>query len=70
MPSELYIVGDNPPDREPWEVVGVFDSKELAESHCTTPYHFVGPKNLNVAENNPAVPWPGAYYPLAEKQEA
>lgn len=47
-----------------WELLGVFDSEELAVSHCHQRHHFVGAIEMNVRLPDERQEWPGVYYPL------
>ena len=60
---EVFVVGDMTRP-EAWEVIGVFDSKELAEAACIEPTHFVGPIELNKTTPKETLEWPNAYYPI------
>lgn len=58
----VYVVGHIVPDG--WHVSGVFDDREMAESHCLTTMHFVGPLEVNRAFHDPrGTEWEGAYFP-------
>lgn len=63
---ELWIVGEWKDDG-PWEIAGVFDSKEKAVAACLNDCYFIGPVILNEALTAETVIWPGAYYPLCAK---
>ena len=56
--------------RELPEILGLFSSEESAKEACVMPEDCIGPLRLDERlQNEPAV-WPGAYYPLAQEQQA
>lgn len=66
---QLWIVGKvlHPSGRE-FEFEGVFDTEEAAlERASISPFHWIGPVELNAQLPKESVEWPGAYYPLLEK---
>lgn len=65
---KVFIVGQvkSAEEYKAWEFVGVYTTKELAESMCISPLHFVGEAPLDdLNPHFPALEWPGAYYPKA-----
>jgi len=47
----------------PWEFQGVFSTKEKAEAACKTPFHFIGPAEMDVELPEQKSFWPDAEYP-------
>ena len=47
-----------------WEVIGIFDNQEEAESQCMSEWDFVGPLVLNECYGNDIVDWPDLYFPI------
>lgn len=60
---KLYIVGQT--SKDSWELVGVFDSEDLALKNCLDPAYFIGPIELNESIHDYGSIWAGAYYPIA-----
>lgn len=72
MAQMLYVVGQHVGsiDQIEWEFVGVYDTEIAAVAVCTTPYHFVGPIELNATCPAEGLEWPGGYRPLANIKES
>lgn len=72
MNNVLWIVSELlPPEHEcghTWQFVGVFDTREKAESACTTPNHFYGPATLNEALSDEPTPWLTCTFPHRDLQ--
>lgn len=58
----VYVAGIWRED-SPWEVLGVFESAELAEAACTERNHFYGPMVLNRRMPDETVEWVGLTWP-------
>jgi hypothetical protein len=61
---KVFVAGDM--GRDPWELIGVFSTEELAIAACVTPTQFVGPMELDVSTPEETTVWPDLVYPLAE----
>ena len=67
-PLTLWVVGKaNKHDRHKWEFMGVFESRQDAETICTNDQFFVGPAKLNEKTSDDVIDWPEAYYPKRNK---
>jgi hypothetical protein len=66
----VWITGKETFDENPksFEIQGVFDSKDKAIDACKDVRYFIGPLKLNQALPDEKQEWPGAIYPLAEKE--
>lgn len=65
----LWIVGRHLYEVDAWEFQGVFRREADAVDACRDVSYFVAPAILDRAHPHESVPWPGAYYPLAEGQD-
>lgn len=62
-PETVWIVGDNPPDKD-WTVVGGYSTEAKAfEIGMTRETYFIGPLVLDDDPVHSHVDWEGAYYP-------
>jgi hypothetical protein len=67
-PTTLWVVGKNCGESDEdqgavaWDLIGVFDDRELAIAACK-PGYFVGPAVLNEVLPDEARSWPGCFYP-------
>lgn len=58
---QLFVVGKETGGS--WEIMGVFSSKEKAESICLDSSYFVGPMKLDEPAPVETTDWPGLYTP-------
>jgi hypothetical protein len=62
----LMLRGDH---LESCEVMGLFESEEEAESHCTRPNDYIGPLTVGEFVGDPPVPWLRSHYPAFKQPE-
>ena len=68
--TTLWVMGNLVGGPECWTMGGVFDSERKAIDACQTANDFIGPVTLNEQAPCEPTPWPGAYFPLADEQDA
>jgi len=47
-----------------WEVMGLFETEQLAFDACINWRQFIGPLEVNKRLPDEAIKWDGAYYPI------
>lgn len=62
--GEVYLVGRWGYDEgDPWEVIGIYTDRDIAEMQCHDSRSFVWPVPLNDTAPSGTEDMPGAYYP-------
>lgn len=65
--AKLWVAGMFRDLKQPiWELVGVFDSEQMAIDACIDYRYFIGPAVLNEATPFERMEWPGCYYPKSQ----
>ena len=65
---QLWLAGRSFDD-EPWEVLGIYSSEELAVKRCKLYNDFVGPLDLDIDLPEETTGWLDSYYPLASDRD-
>lgn len=60
--ATVYVVGEM--SRTPWEMVGVFSTRELALAACVRYSQFIAPLEMDQSTPEETTVWPGVEYPL------
>jgi len=66
----LYVAGHLIAETEQglvWDILGIFDSEDMAVQTCYDENCFVGPLRLNEALPTEIISWVGAYYTYWKK---